>query len=125
MAANFQEALAEQIALSGLSSYRVSQLAGLGRAAMSKLLLGQAKPGWETVVKIALGLGVSVEVFVTPDITIPEAPEVGSKADPGAEARPREETMTGPQFDDRLIAVWGIVISVVHRSRCSALWPVA
>ena len=89
MAANFQEALAEQIALSGLSSYRVSQLAGLGRAAMSKLLLGQAKPGWETVVKIALGLGVSVEVFVTPDITIPEAPEVGKQGRPPVQKRGR------------------------------------
>lgn len=53
MAANFKEALEEQLLKSGFSAYRLGQLAGVSKQTMSVLLAGESKPWWETVVRIA------------------------------------------------------------------------
>ncbi len=93
MARTFREALAEQLEKAGITAYRLSQLVGVGRAAVSKLLDDKVKtvPSWETVVKIALALGVDVGVFVTPDIQLPLTGEPGKPGRPKAEEPEGEE----------------------------------
>ena len=90
-ARNFSEALQREITRSGMSAYRVSQLAGLGRAAISKLLdpASRTTPMWPTVVRLSRALDVDLSVFVTPDILADPPPPVGR---PGRPAKPKKSS---------------------------------
>lgn len=75
MAKNFAAALTEQLEVAGMTGYRLSQLTGISRQTVSRLLNGHVQPGWDVVAKIAKALGVSCEAFVTDDMSLPEAPD--------------------------------------------------
>jgi transcriptional regulator with XRE-family HTH domain len=50
----------------GISAYRLAQLTGLTRQALSLMELGQTEdPSWETIKRLAVALEVSTDAFVT------------------------------------------------------------
>jgi transcriptional regulator with XRE-family HTH domain len=55
----------------GVTMYRLAQLSGLSKQAISRLENGETRPAWDTVLALARALGVSVEAFV---VELPEAP---------------------------------------------------
>jgi transcriptional regulator with XRE-family HTH domain len=52
----------------GLSQYALAKRAGLSRQALSYLGTGDRDPTWESVQRIAAGLGVPLETLADPDI---------------------------------------------------------
>lgn len=48
----------------GVSQYKLAELSGLSKQALSQLEKGDREPSWETVQKLARGLGVTVLAFV-------------------------------------------------------------
>lgn len=84
MATHFGQRLAELREGAGLTQYRLAQLAGLSKQAVSKLEKGDNQPNWETVQVLALALGVDCTAFADRAITLPpEQP-------PGHPGRPRK-----------------------------------
>jgi DNA-binding XRE family transcriptional regulator len=61
----FADRLRHARAEAGISQYRLAQLTGLSKQALSQLELGQSQPSWETVQALARALGVSCEAFLT------------------------------------------------------------
>jgi transcriptional regulator with XRE-family HTH domain len=60
----------------GITKYRLAQLSGLSKQALTRLESGQGEPTWGTVQLLAKALGVSCEAFVTEDVQPPEPPPV-------------------------------------------------
>ena len=72
MPATFAEALNRAIEQSGMTKYRLAQVTGLSAGMVTNIASGKNSPGWETAVKLALALGVSLDSFLSADITLPE-----------------------------------------------------
>lgn len=73
---SFAARLKELREAAGVSQYRLAQLSGLAKQTLSQLEKGSNDPSWETVLKLAKALGVSVAEFApvepqTPDPTPP------------------------------------------------------
>jgi transcriptional regulator with XRE-family HTH domain len=81
---HFARKLIELRTAAGVSAYRLAQLTGISRQALSQLETGQTIPTWETVQKIARALGLNCEAFEDPGLELPEAPE------PKKAGRPRK-----------------------------------
>lgn len=62
---DFKDKLHSIMQQKGITSYRLERLSGLSQAALSRYLLGQRKPTFEAVVRIAKALNVSVDYFVS------------------------------------------------------------
>jgi transcriptional regulator with XRE-family HTH domain len=79
----------------GLSQYRLAQLTGVSRQAVSQLENGDSVPTWPTVQLIALALGLNCSVFVDPTLQLPEekptAPRGRPKKPAGAPAKKRKK----------------------------------
>jgi transcriptional regulator with XRE-family HTH domain len=80
----------------GLSQYALAGLAGISKQAMNHLEAGRNEPGWETVQRLALALGVTCEAFVDPGLSLPgvEPARMGRpkavKKPPKKRGRPRK-----------------------------------
>jgi transcriptional regulator with XRE-family HTH domain len=72
MADNFATRLTALRERAGLSQYRLAQLTGLTRQAMSLLEMGDTAPSWLTVQLIALALDVSYDALADPTLSLPE-----------------------------------------------------
>jgi transcriptional regulator with XRE-family HTH domain len=59
----FAALLAALLRREGLTAYALAQRSGVSKQALSKLLSGDSRPSWDTVVKLADALGVSTESF--------------------------------------------------------------
>ena len=90
MPSKFGERVKEVRERKGMSAYRLSQLVGLTRSAVSQIESGKADPSWETAVRISLALGVPVTDLVTPDIQLPPSEP------PGKPGRPRKDDAGEP-----------------------------
>ncbi len=73
MANNFKEALEEQLERAGVGAYRLSQLSGVSKQTISEFLNKGKLPSWESAIRIALALNVSLDVFRSDDIQLPES----------------------------------------------------
>jgi transcriptional regulator with XRE-family HTH domain len=73
------------------ASVELSQISGVSTQTISAVLSNRNLPGWESAVKIAKALKVSLDVFVTEDITIPDASEPGKPGRPTREEEPEVE----------------------------------
>jgi transcriptional regulator with XRE-family HTH domain len=71
---HFAKRLKELREAAGLSKYRLAQLSGLTRQAISNLELGNREPTWVTVQRLARALGVSMEDLADPEIIRPPEP---------------------------------------------------
>jgi transcriptional regulator with XRE-family HTH domain len=60
----FASRLAALLAETGVTQYRLAQLSGVSKQALSKLVLGEREPSWRTVQALAKGLGVPVTAFL-------------------------------------------------------------
>lgn len=80
----FARTLHTRLESAGITAYRLSQLTGISKGAMSKLLSGKVEPSWESVLKIAKAMGVSCEVFAA-DVELPDAPEQRGPGRPPAD----------------------------------------
>jgi transcriptional regulator with XRE-family HTH domain len=56
----------------GITPYRLAQVSGITKQAISRLEAGNTQPTWETVQALARALGVSCEAFVTAPAGQPE-----------------------------------------------------
>jgi transcriptional regulator with XRE-family HTH domain len=94
----FSERLREVREAAGLSQGGLAARAGLTRQALSLLESGQREPAWETVQRLAAGLGVDCTAFADPSIKAVEVP-VGEPADDEGEAtraqKPRRPARSG------------------------------
>jgi transcriptional regulator with XRE-family HTH domain len=63
----------------GISQYRLAQLSGLTKQAISRLERGVGQPSWETVQALARGLGVSCEAFMIEPEEPPPPPPAPKK----------------------------------------------
>jgi transcriptional regulator with XRE-family HTH domain len=68
----------------GLTQYALAKKSGLTKQAISRLEMGTRDPGWETVQRLALALGVDYGAFADPAVRLPEAGE------PRRRGRPRK-----------------------------------
>jgi len=89
----FGDRLKELIERRGLSQYAVAKLSGVSKQGLSKLVMGEREPTWETVQRLALALGVDCREFTDPGLAIPEDVEQlprgrPRKADEAAPAAP-------------------------------------
>jgi transcriptional regulator with XRE-family HTH domain len=95
MAETFADRLKSLRERTGVSQYRLAQLAGLAKQTVSRLELGQIRPSWETVQALARGLGVEVGAFVTdqgaPAEQPPPAKPRGRPRKAGTEAPPAKK----------------------------------
>jgi transcriptional regulator with XRE-family HTH domain len=64
-AVTFAARLASLLGEAGLTAYALARRSGVSKQALSKLLSGDSRPSWDTVVKLADALGVSTESFRT------------------------------------------------------------
>jgi transcriptional regulator with XRE-family HTH domain len=72
----FADRLTAMREAAGISQYRLAQLSGLTKQAISRLERGEGQPSWETVQALARGLGVTCEAFLTePEEPPPPPPE--------------------------------------------------
>jgi transcriptional regulator with XRE-family HTH domain len=66
----------------GVTPYRLAQLSGITKQAISRLESGQSQPTWDTVQALARALGVSCEAFTTPPPAPAAAPPVKPRGRP-------------------------------------------
>jgi len=85
----FKERLRELREKAGLSQYALAALTGLSKQALSYLELGDREPGWDTVQRLALALGVDCRFFMDEGIVMPEP------VPPGKPGRPRKAPAAG------------------------------
>jgi transcriptional regulator with XRE-family HTH domain len=71
--ARFADQLQRLLKEQGVSQYRLAQLSGITKQTLSRLVLGQQDPSWETVQRLAAALGVSCEQFTDPGLKEPPA----------------------------------------------------
>jgi transcriptional regulator with XRE-family HTH domain len=76
----FADRLKTLIAEAGITKYRLSQLSGVSKQTLSKLEAGQ-QPGWETVMRLAKALGVSLDAFAI-ELSMPEPSEPSPRGRP-------------------------------------------
>ena len=65
----------------GLSIYELAKRAGLSRTAVSRIEQDERQPSYETAVKLARALGVSVAAFDDPPADSPQPTEPARPAD--------------------------------------------
>jgi transcriptional regulator with XRE-family HTH domain len=74
-ASDFATRLRERRVKVGLSQYALAKRAGVSKQTISHLESGRNEPGWETVQKLALALGVTCEAFTDPKLALPQPKE--------------------------------------------------
>ncbi len=77
----------------GLSQYRLAQLSGISKQNMSQLESDKVKPGWETVQRLRVALGVTCEAFADPEL---EASVLTNVEPPGRPGRPTKNEPAEP-----------------------------
>jgi transcriptional regulator with XRE-family HTH domain len=65
MPSSFAARLRHLRTAAGMSAYRLAQLSGLSKQAISHLELGKRQPTLDTASKIARGLGVTVDALLS------------------------------------------------------------
>lgn len=60
----FVEQLTKLLQAKNISAYRLAQECGVGRAAVSKWLCGQSMPNFESIIKLSLFFGCSIDFLV-------------------------------------------------------------
>src|SRR5436189_4694028 len=91
MPTGYAKVLTKLLEEAGMSAYRLSEISGVSTQTISAVLSGRNLPGWESAVKIAKALHVSLDVFVTDDVTIPDPSEPGSPGRPSREEESEEK----------------------------------
>jgi len=95
MAKAKQETFAQRLAAlrekAGISQYRLAQLSGVSKQALSQLECGTSQPSWETVRALARGLGIGVAAFDTGQAE----PVAGVPARPRGRPRPTASPLEG------------------------------
>jgi transcriptional regulator with XRE-family HTH domain len=94
---DFGKRLKELRTSKGLSAYRISQLTGLTRQAISAFELGHALPAWNVAIRLAKALGISLDDLagVLPDQ--PEAPPPKPRGRPPKVEKPVEKQAPRPK----------------------------
>jgi transcriptional regulator with XRE-family HTH domain len=79
----------------GVTQYRLAQLSGISKQAISRLELGETRPAWETVQALAAALGASCEAFST-SVNLPTAAVPGK---PGRPPKSPPSTAPGAELE--------------------------
>jgi transcriptional regulator with XRE-family HTH domain len=86
----------------GLTQYALAKKSGLTKQAISRLEMGTRDPGWETVQRLALALGVDYGAFADPEVRLPDPGEARRpgrprKVPPASEAAPEPAAVGKPR----------------------------
>jgi transcriptional regulator with XRE-family HTH domain len=88
----FAQKLTEVRERAGITKYALAKMTGLTTQTVINLESADSVPGWDTVQKLALALGVDCREFMDPSVTIPSKEEGG----PGKPGRPKKEAPPEP-----------------------------
>jgi transcriptional regulator with XRE-family HTH domain len=80
MSTSFASWLTKARVAAGMSSYRLAQLAGITKQAVSNLELGKRQPTLDTAIKLARVLGVGLDALVMDNSTAAAKPAKRKKA---------------------------------------------
>jgi transcriptional regulator with XRE-family HTH domain len=92
---HFARRLVELRKVAGLSKYRLAELTGITRQALSLLETGQREPNWDTVQRLAKALGVDSTAFEDPDLQLPDVKP------PGKAGRPKKDAGAAPSGEKK------------------------
>lgn len=95
MPTRFGERLRELREAKGVTAYRLAQLAGVSRQTLSSIEVGRADPSWDTAIRVARALGISLDELAGDDVELPSAEE------PKKAGRPRKEAERKPPAKKR------------------------